>query len=521
MAFWRRKGTDTSLLHDRSALARAEALAHFGTWQWDPGADRTVWSEELHRIYGLDPGSFEGTFAGYLARVHDEDRPQVEQTVRAALAAKSSFHMRERILRPDGEVRVLSTAGDVLVDERGSVLGMFGACHDITEQERADQLARDAEARRLAAEQQLFQAQKLDAVGRLAGGIAHDFNNMLLVIMGSVSLLLEGRREGDPQWSDLRAIEDAAERARGLTRQLLAVARKQVFTVADIDINDVVCNIEDMLRRSLGDDVRFTLALAPDPLVVRADPGQLQQVLLNLVVNARDAMPDGGALTLRTHGSRDAEGREVASIDVTDTGTGMDAATLAHMFEPFFTTKGAVGTGLGLATVYGIVTQSGGRVAVKSEPGKGSTFSVSLPRLQREAEQLPAPDRRAASGGTETVLVVDDSEPVLSLTSRIMDRAGYQVLTAPNADWALSVAARHPSAIDLLLTDVMMPGMSGPQLAQRLAGMRPRIRVLFMTGYQRSTASGEPIVPAGSRLIEKPFKPDTLLRAVRDALDGG
>ena len=515
----RKRARQVAHPRDRSTLERAEALAHFGTWHWDPSEDRTAWSAELHRIYGLEPGGFDGTLAGYLSRVHPEDRPLVSKTVSDALVEKRSFRMRERILRPDGEVRVLSTAGDVMLHEDGSVAGMFGACHDITEFERAEDLRREADAKRLAVEQQLLQSQKLEAVGRLAGGIAHDFNNMLLVIMGGVGLLLEGKDERDPQWKDLRAIEDASERARGLTRQLLAVARKQVFTVSDVDLNGIVCDIEDMLRRSLGDDVAFSLTLAPEPLVVRADPGQLQQVLLNLVVNARDAMPSGGTLKLSTRAVRDSDGTVLAAVDVSDTGTGIDEETLAHTFEPFFTTKGTAGTGLGLATVYGIVTQSGGRVGVESTPGKGSTFSFFLPRLSTPPSERPAAAPGEARGGSETVLIVDDSEPVLSLTSRIMDRAGYQVLTAPNADWALSVAQRHPGAIDLLLTDVMMPGLSGPQLADRLLAMRPKVQVLYMTGYQRATPTGEPVVPDSAHLIEKPFKPEALLRAVRRALE--
>ncbi|MDQ3169283.1 MAG: ATP-binding protein [Acidobacteriota bacterium] len=387
---------------DKSTLERAEALAHFGTWHWDPSVDRTAWSAELHRIYGLEPGAFEGTLSGYLARVHPDDRPVVSDTVSSALDEKRSFRMRERIVRPDGEIRVLSTAGDVLLHGDGSVAGMFGACHDITELERAEGLRREADAKRLAVEQQLLQSQKLEAVGRLAGGIAHDFNNMLLVIMGGVGLLLEGKDERDPQWKDLHAIEDAAERARGLTRQLLAVARKQVFTVANVDLNDIVCDIEDMLRRSLGGDVAFSLTLASEQLVVRADPGQLQQVLLNLVVNARDAMPSGGTLKLSTRATQEPDGTAMAAVDVSDTGTGMDENTLAHTFEPFFTTKGAAGTGLGLATVYGIVTQSGGRVGVESAPGKGSTFSFILPRLATSPAARPVAAPVEAKGGSET-----------------------------------------------------------------------------------------------------------------------
>jgi len=510
-----------ALARSKAALERAEALVHFGSWQWDPASDRIEWSPELHRIYGLTPGTFDGTFRGYLSRVHPDDRDHVAATVRRALDTKRGFSLRERIVRPNGDVRSLDSAGEVVLDEAGNVTGMFGACHDITEHQQNEARRREMESERASLEQQFFQAQKLEAVGRLAGGIAHDFNNMLLVISGSASLLLAGKTETDPQWADLKAIEDAADRAGGLTQRLLAVARRQVFSAIDVDLNKVVRDMEDMLRRSLNDDITFVLELGPDPLVVKADPGQLQQVLLNLAVNARDAMPRGGTLTLTTRAGRDRDGREIACVDVADTGVGMDAHTLEHTFEPFFTTKGPGGTGLGLATVYGIVTQSGGTVDVASEPGSGTTFRVCLPRMAAEPQELSPAAAEAAAGGSETVLVVDDSEPVLALTSRILDRAGYSVLTAPSGHWALSVAARHPHPIDLLLTDVMMPGMSGVELANQLAGSRPELRVLYMSGYQRSSDGGESLLPGGAKLLEKPFKPDALLRTVRSELDGG
>jgi hypothetical protein len=507
-----------ALLRSKAALERAEALAHFGSWQWDAGRDRVEWSPELYRIYGVAPGAFEGTLGGYLARVHPEDRARVRSIVQTAFETKRGFSMRERVVRPNGDVRILESAGDVVLDEHGHVAGMFGACHDVTDQQRSEELRRETEAKRSAIEQQLFQSQKLEAVGQLAGGIAHDFNNMLLVISGSAALLMDGKNETDPQWADLKAIESAADRAGSLTRQLLAVARRQVFTVAHIDVNMVVRDMEDMLRRSLNDDVRFTLDLAAEPLVVRVDASQLHQVLLNLAVNARDAMPDGGRLIVATRGGRGQDGRDLARIDVTDTGVGMDAETLKHTFEPFFTTKGPAGTGLGLATVYGIVTQSGGSVEVRSRPGEGTTFSICLPRVDADAQPAALPDAPAVEGGSETLLVVDDSEPVLALTGRILSRAGYDVLTAPSGEWALSVAARHPARIDLLLTDVMMPDISGPQLAERLAGSRPGLRVLYMSGYQRATPDGTSMVPAGAALIEKPFKPDALLRTIRQTL---
>jgi CheY-like chemotaxis protein len=267
--------------------------------------------------------------------------------------------------------------------------------------------------------------------------------------------------------------------------------------------------------------VRFSLMLSEEPLIVRADPSQLHQVLLNLAVNARDAMPGGGTLTIATRSERNGDGQAFAVADVRDTGTGMDEKVLGHMFEPFFTTKGAAGTGLGLATVYGIVTQSGGRMRVTSRPGEGSVFSVWLPQLvDQEAAPIEGASSSAAEGGTETVLIVDDSEPVLALTSRILQHAGYQVLTAPSGEWALSVAGRHGGPIDLLLTDVMMPGMSGPQLARRFSALRPSTAVLYMTGYQRATPDGEMMVPAEAALIEKPFKPASLLQSVRQCLQG-
>jgi two-component system cell cycle sensor histidine kinase/response regulator CckA len=368
----------------------------------------------------------------------------------------------------------------------------------------------------LTVEQQLFESQKLEALGRLAGGIAHDFNNMLLVILGSTSLLLDRKSESDPDWTELRAIEDAAERAASLTQQLLAVARRQVFTMCDVDLNETLRQMEDMLRRTVGDDVRFVLTLGREPLVVRADASQLHQVLLNLVINARDAMPEGGTLTITTRAGREADGAETAVVEVRDTGVGMSAETLAHVFEPFFSTKGVAGMGLGLATVYGIVTQSGGKVEAQSAPGQGAVFSVLLPRLATAAETPAAEETpEQVERGSGTILVVDDSELVLSLTSRILTGAGYKVMTAPSGEWAMSVARRHSGTIDLLLTDVMMPGMSGPQLARGLAAHRSGIRVLFMTGYQRDSVRGDLAVPPGAEILEKPFKPAALLRAVK------
>jgi CheY-like chemotaxis protein len=329
--------------------------------------------------------------------------------------------------------------------------------------------------------------------------------------------------------ADLEEVLRAADRAAALTRQLLAFSRRQVLQPRVLDVNVVVSDMGTMLRRLIGEDVTVAMQLdAAAPRVV-ADRGQLEQVIMNLVVNARDAMPGGG--TVQVHTSLHAVDVEAdddmgslppgryAEICVADTGIGMEPSVLTRIFEPFFTTKElGRGTGLGLPTVYGIVTQSGGSVEVRSRPGEGSTFSICLPRVDADPQPAAPPDPAAVQGGSETLLLVDDSEPVLALTGRILSRAGYEVITAPSGEWALSVAARHPASIDLLITDVMMPGMSGPQLAERLARSRSGLRVMYMTGYQRAAPDGTSMVPEGAAVIEKPFKPDALLRQVRQVL---
>src|SRR5947199_159205 len=385
---------------------------------------------------------------------------------------------------------------------------------------------------RVLLEQQLRQAQKMEAVGRLAGGIAHDFNNILTAITGYADLLLEDLAPKDPRRQDAEEIHKAADRAAGLTRQLLAFSRQQVLQPRVLDLNALVTELEKMLRRLLGEDVKLATVLAPTLGRVRADAGRLEQVIMNLAVNARDAMPTGGKLTIET-GDVEFDGGyaaehypappgKYAMLAVSDTGTGMDPETQAHLFEPFFTTKEkGKGTGLGLATVYGIVKQSGGFIWVYSELGVGTTFKIYLPRVDAAAEPMsahhaPTPVAR----GSETVLVAEDEAPVRAVARHALERYGYRVLEAASAEAALDVAQRYSGPIHVLLTDVIMPGMSGRDLAARLATLRPETRVIYMSGYTDDAITRHGVLEPGFVFVQKPFTPDALARTVRDVLDG-
>jgi len=403
------------------------------------------------------------------------------------------------------------------VDALKAAAGLLGAG---VRRRRADE-----ELRRL--EQELAQSQRLESVGRLAGGVAHDFNNLLTAIAGHCELLLAALPAGDPTRHDADEILKAAERATALVGQLLAFSRKQLLQPRIVDLNEVVRGIEGMLRRLIGEDVELVTLLADDLGHVSADPRQLEQVIVNLAVNARDAMPAGGRLTIETQnagpdadGAGTKPGRYVV-LTVRDTGLGMDERTRAHAFEPFFTTKEVgQGTGLGLATVYGVVSQSGGRIELESEPGAGTTFRVLFPHVDAapvEAIAQGEADRPAV--GSETILVVEDEDVVRGLTRRVLLARGYTVLEAGEGKQALELAAAHAGPIDLLLTDVVMPGMSGRELGDRLAAARPEMRVLYTSGYTDDLVLARGVSGRETAFIAKPFTPDSLARSVRRTLD--
>jgi PAS domain S-box-containing protein len=397
---------------------------------------------------------------------------------------------------------------------------------DVTDRERAQQELKGAEA-------QLRQAQKMEAVGRLAGGIAHDFNNVLTVVKSFTEFLLEDLEESDPRRADVQEIAKAADRAAGMTRRLLAFSRRQVLQPRQLDLNGVISGMERMLQRLIGDDVRVITTLDAALRPVMADPGSLEQVILNLVVNARDAMPDGGTLAIETHNARldrpDAnwaiQPGAYAMLSIRDTGTGMDAATQARVFEPFFTTKSqGEGTGLGLAMVYGIIKQSRGHVWVTSKQGQGTTFTIYLPQATHTEETpsiRPKVAPAAAGGGGETILLVDDEEALRTAARRALVRAGYRVVPAVDGPDALRAYMEHTATpFALVVTDVVMPGLGGRELVGRLKMMAPELRVLFVSGYTEEGVRKQGVLQPGTEFLEKPFTPEKLLRKVREILDG-
>ena len=418
------------------------------------------------------------------------------------------------LVAKDGRRIQVEIASRMIIED-GVPVGTEAICRDITERKQL--------------EEQLRQGQRLEAIGRLAGGVAHDFNNLLTVISGYTESLLEGRDRSEA--FELGQISAAADRATILTRQLLAFSRRQVLQPRVVQLNEVVEGIAPMLSRLIGEDLELVASLEPKLDRVLADPNQVEQVLLNLAVNARDAMPNGGRLTIQTanveldeeyvaHHGESTVGPHVM-LAVSDTGTGMEPDTLAHMFEPFFTTKPVgSGTGLGLATVYGIVKQSEGSIWVYSEPGKGTTFKIYLPVTEAAAAlEAPRASRALAAVGLETILLAEDEEPLRTLTARLLERHGYVVITATSADEALRIAAENSRRIDLLLTDLIMPGLSGAAVAERVSELVPGVKVLFMSGYSDDTVVRNGILAPGAAFLEKPFSSTDLAAKVRATLD--
>jgi len=422
----------------------------------------------------------------------------------------------EPVTVADGRTVWLETSKLPMRDAGGNVIGVLGVWQDVTERRRL--------------EEQLRQSMKMEAVGRLAGGVAHDFNNLLTVINGYSDMLVAQLAASDPMHELARHVHKAGRRAAELTRQLLAFSRKTVLVPAVIDLNALVADLRKLLAPIIGEDIDLDIRPCPDLWRVKVDPGEMEQVVMNLVVNARDAMPVGGKLTIETANvtldaeyaatHADARAGDFAQLAVSDTGCGMDAETRRRIFEPFFTTKGRHGTGLGLATVYGIVKQSGGQVDVYSEPGLGSTFKIYLPR-----ERGSAPLSRSGQGvrvaprGSETVLLAEDEEAVRRLARFILERQGYTVLEASDGAIALRVAQENPGKIALLITDVVMPNVSGPQLAEQLSRESPELKVLFLSGYTDDAIVRHGIIEGQAQFLQKPFSPDVLACKVREVLD--
>jgi two-component system cell cycle sensor histidine kinase/response regulator CckA len=514
-----RHDADTALQRTEGRMRFALQNAHIGIWDMDYLTGALVWSEVMEKQYGLQPGTFGGTFDAFTQCVHPDDRASLLDTVRNATETGADFTVLHRIVRPNGTVRWLSGAGRTFLDERGRPLRAVGISQDVTERHML--------------EAQSQQAQKMEAIGRLAGGVAHDFNNLLTVILGFCELLLAGVADDDPRRVDMTEIQKAATRAAGLTSQLLAFSRKQIIEPSVLDLNTIIDDMRPMLGRLLREDVKILLGLRPRLGCVKADRGQVEQVVLNLVINAQDAMPNGGTLTIET-ANTDLDDHYTALhggvkpgpyvvLTVTDSGVGMTAEVLQHLFEPFFTTKReGTGTGLGLATVHGIAARNGGSVNVYSEVGFGSSFKVYFPQdgVAALPVETPAPvlsSARAHEGG-ETVLVVEDAAALRELTKRLLETHGYTVVVARDAREAMRIFDENAS-IDVLLTDVVMPGLSGPELTQELTARRPGLKVIYMSGYTDEAIVQHGVLQPGIAFLHKPFTSDVLARKIRDVLD--
>jgi len=510
--------------HERAERALRTANEHLAAviqssplaiYTLDPASTVLTWNRAAEALYGWRAEEVIGRALPTVSQ-DLEDHARLRDRVLRGEALRGVEVTRRK---KDGTLVNISLSVAPLHDAAGRVTGMLSLAADVTEMRQL--------------EGQYRQAQKMEAVGRLAGGIAHDFNNLLTAILGTTALVLEDLGLDARARLDIQEIEKAAKRAAGLTRQLLIFSRQQVLEPRALDLNALVGNLEKMLHRLIGEDIELVTKPAASLGAVRADPGQLEQAIVNLVVNARDAMPQGGRLTIETAeveldrsyvtGHVPTRPGRYVLLAISDTGVGMDAATKARLFEPFFTTKEpGRGTGLGLATVYGIVKQSDGYIWAYSELGHGTTFKMYLPRV---AELATAPESTRGTPtparGSETVLVVEDQEEVRNLTQRVLEARGYAVLAAANGAEALEIVDRHPTPIHLMITDVVMPGMNGREVAQLACAKRKDLKVLFVSGYTGEAVFQHRLLEPGVAFLQKPFTPDALARKTREVLDDG
>lgn len=519
MAIERRR-TEERLRQSRADLECAQAVGHVGSWiSVLDGSARLSWSAETCRIFGVPEAEFDGRRETFLKLVHPEDLNVVQFETAAALRGERPYSLEHRVVRPDGAVRWVHETARVEFDAAGSPVRMVGVVQDITERRQL--------------EERLRQAQKMEAVGQLAGGVAHDFNNILTAMLLQLNILEEDPRLGGEAHDVLVEVVKGARRAADLTRQLLLFSRRSARQVKLVNLNDLLADLQKMLLRLLGEHIAFETTFEPELPPISADPGMLQQVVVNLCVNARDAMPKGGRLTVRTtvvdldpgraQIRASARAGRFVCLSVTDTGCGMDASTLVHLFEPFFTTKEVGhGTGLGLATVHGIVQQHDGWMDVQSTVGQGTTFRVYLPAVAAPAapEQKPAP-APSASGGHETVLLVEDDHAVRKVIGALLRRWGYRVLEAGDGQEALQVWQERGPSIDLLFTDAVMPGgLTGLDLIGRLRANRPELKAILASGYSAQLAQPDLAAARGVTFVPKPCSPEDLSKAVRQCLGG-
>lgn len=500
--------TNALLKRQRELLLKAQAIARLGCFEWNLSTNKLTWSDTLYQIFGVEQETFEPSFESFLSLVHPEDREQLQKEVQEALATRSSFRNQERIVRPNGSIRILESFGQVECDDQGAPVRLIGACYDITDRKRM--------------EKHLAESQKMEAVGRLAGGLAHDFNNLLTVINGHVSLLEGAEFRSQEDRESLAEISEAGKRAAELTTQLLAFSRSVPEEAAVIDFNQVVRNSLRWIQRLVGERVEVLLELAPEDFRVEIDPSQLDRVIMNLVLNARDAMSEGGVLRVSTRARVIAEESILSpgsyvELCIQDSGTGIPQEVLPNIFEPFFTTKERErGTGLGLAVVHGVVSRWSGHVDVASGVGEGTSFRIALPLSNEPLSQRAKASEHPADKGSGTILLVEDEKSVRRLVAKVLKAQGYEVLQADNGQAATQLAEK--CRYDFLLTDIVMPGMGGRELADQLRRKRPELPVLFMSGYSgEATDLNVPGVGPVS-FLKKPFSSRELPLRVRELM---
>jgi PAS domain S-box-containing protein len=510
-----RRNAEDALLASVARMKLAQQVSQVGTFEWNIQTGVNVWARELEAMYGLPEGGFARTQSAWEQLIYPEDRPGALELVNQAFETGAPTEGEWRVVWPDGSVHWLKGRWQVFKDAAGTPLRMTGVNINITDSKQADE--------------RLRQAQRLESIGRLTGGLAHDYNNLMSIILLHADSALEELSTGEPAVDSVAAIRDAAEKAITFGQQLMAFSSKQVLQTEVLNLNSITADAKKLVQRLIGEDVTVTFNPGSELCLVKADRGQLVQVIMNLAVNARDAMPQGGAFIVESANVEfdesetrlipDARPGRYAMLVVRDTGHGMDTATQARIFEPFFTTKAiGRGTGLGLSVVYGIVRQSGGFITVSSEPDRGTEFRVYLPAALEIPQPILQRELGRPRGGSETILLVEDEPALREKICQVIESAGYRVLLASNGEEAFQLARDDARQIHLLLTDVVMPNMSGHRLAERLLTTRPDTKILYMSGYP-DLSEGSESLRSQPNFIQKPFTREELLRRLRDVLD--
>jgi PAS domain S-box-containing protein len=512
-----RKLAQEELKEVTQRLRLATAAGHLGIWDWDIVNDVLIWNDRMFELYGVSPDKFRMSRETWEKCLHPDDLAMALEKTRTALSGEKEYDFECRIVHPDGETKFIKTNGMVIRDEAGNASRIIGMNQDITERKQM--------------EEQLRHSQKMEAIGQLAGGVAHDFNNILTVIYGHCSVLQMKMGMDAPFRADIDQIYAAAERAANLTRSLLAFSRKQIMSPKMVNLNEIVMNVGKLLTRIIGEDIRLKTVCTGKPLRIFADSGQIEQVLMNLAANARDAMPNGGILTIETEVQEidesfiqaygyGAAGKYVL-LSVSDTGKGMGAETSKKIFEPFFTTKEVgKGTGLGLSIVYGVIKQHDGYINVYSEPDEGTTFRIYLPQVyeedaDREEEASPEYPRI----GSETVLVAEDDAMIREVAGSILRKFGYDVILAHDGEDAIEKFKAGKEKISIIVMDMIMPRKSGKEAFEEIMKVRADVKVLFMSGYSPDLLHDRGIFASGEEVLIKPIHPLDLVRKVRAVLD--